>query len=55
MDEKVELLKEINTKRGNNPSQINIAMDGRYNSVTIANHKSQARMHHKLLVLHVRP
>ena len=23
MDEKVELLKEINTKRGNNPSQIN--------------------------------
>ena len=39
MDEKVELLKEINTKRGNNPSQINIAMDGRYNSVTIAKRK----------------
>ena len=39
MDEKVELLKEINTKCGNNPSQINIAMDGRYNSVTIAKRK----------------
>ena len=40
MDEKVELLKEINTKRGNNPSQINIAMDGRYYSVTIAKRKA---------------
>ena len=36
---KVELLKEINTKRGNDPSEINIAMDGRYNSVTIASRK----------------
>ena len=39
MAEKVELLKEINTKRGNDPSEINIAMDGRYNSVTIASRK----------------
>ena len=55
MAEKVELLKEINTKRGNDPSEINIAMDGRYNSVTIASRKKPSRMHHKLLVLHVRP
>lgn len=39
MAEKVEMLKDINTKRGNDPSEINIAMDGRYNSVTIASRK----------------
>ena len=39
MAEKVELLKEINTKRGIDPSETNIAMDGRYNSVTIASRK----------------
>ena len=39
MAEKVELLKEINTKRCNDPSEINIALDGRYHSVTIASRK----------------
>ena len=37
--ENVELLKEINMKRGNSTSKINIAMDGRYNSVSIASRR----------------
>lgn len=39
MAEKVEMLKEINLRRGNEPSEINISMDGRYNSITIASRK----------------
>ena len=39
MADKVEMLKDINLKRGNDASEINIAMDGRYNSVTIASRK----------------
>ena len=33
------MLKDINIKRGHEASEINIAMDGRYNSVTIASRK----------------
>ncbi len=39
MAEKVELLKDINSRRGNKRDEINIAMDGRYNSVTITSRK----------------
>ena len=39
MAQKVEMLKDINIKRGHEASEINIAMDGRYNSVTIASRK----------------
>ena len=39
MADKVEMLKDITLKRGNDASEINIAMDGRYNSVTIASRK----------------
>ena len=39
MAQKVEMLKDINIKRGNEASEINIAMDGRHNSVTIASRK----------------
>ena len=39
MTDKVEMLKDINLKRGNDTSEINISMDGRYNSVTIASRK----------------
>ena len=36
MAQKVERLKDINIKHGNKVSEINIAMDGQYNSATIA-------------------
>ena len=39
MASKVELIKEINTKRDNKCDEINIAMDGRYNSTTITSRK----------------
>ena len=39
MAQKVEMLKDINIKGGNEASEINIAMDRRYNSVTIARGK----------------
>ncbi|XP_071117093.1 uncharacterized protein [Haliotis cracherodii] len=39
MAEKVELVKEVNRKRGTEPCEMNIAMDGRYNSTTIASRK----------------
>ena len=39
MSDKVELLKDINQKRGCEPSEINIAVDARYNSMTIASRK----------------
>ena len=39
MADKVEMLKDINFKRGNDASEINIAMDGWYNSVTIDSRK----------------
>ena len=38
MAQKVEKLKDINIKHGNEASEINIAIDGRYNSVTFASH-----------------
>ncbi len=39
MADEVELVKYINRKRGNDPCQMNIAMDGRYNSTTITSRK----------------
>ena len=39
MVQKVEILKEINIKHGNETSEINSAMDGRYNSATTASRK----------------
>ena len=39
MAEKVELVKDINRKRGNEPCEMNIAMDGRYNSCTLTSRK----------------
>ena len=39
MAQKVIMLKDINIKHGHEASEINIAMEGRYNSVTIASHK----------------
>ena len=38
MAQKVEKLKDINIKHGNEASEINIAMDGQYNSATFASH-----------------
>ncbi|KAL5018802.1 hypothetical protein ScPMuIL_004524, partial [Solemya velum] len=39
MSAKLQLVGEINKERGNDPTQINIAMDGRYNSTTIVSRK----------------
>ena len=39
MAQKVEMLKDINIKRGHEASEINIAMDEGYNSVTIVSRK----------------
>ena len=39
MSEKINKVKEINRKRGNPENAINIALDGRYNSSTIASRK----------------
>ena len=39
MAQKVEKLKDINIKHGNETSEINTAMDGRYNSATTGSHK----------------
>ena len=52
--QKVETLQDINNKCGHEASEINIAMDGRYNSVTIAILRSMDRMHPKQLGLHVK-
>ena len=39
MAQKVEILKDINIKHGNETSEINTAMDGGYNSATTASRK----------------
>ena len=39
MKEKINLVKKVNTDRGNDPNVFNIAFDGRYNTTTIASRK----------------
>jgi hypothetical protein len=39
MAEKVQLVKDVNKKRGHAEAEINIAMDGRYNSTTIVSRR----------------
>lgn len=39
MADKVEVIKEVNRERGVDVNELNIAMDGRYNSTTIASRK----------------
>lgn len=39
MREKIELVKKVNADRGNDPNIFNIALDGRYNTTSIASRK----------------
>ena len=54
MAQKVEILKDINIKPGNETSEINTAMDGQYNSATTRAVRSLDRMHLKWLGLHMK-
>ena len=51
MSDKVDLLKDINQKRGCEPSEINIAVHPRYNSMTIANCKKPGQNASQAIVI----
>ena len=54
MAQKVEMLKDINIEHGNETSEINTAMDGRYNSATTARGKKPGQNASQAIGLHVK-